>query len=51
MESIYPSHLARQDLTIRALMKRFTQLSFGFSKKRENLEAVCAMFLAHGNFV
>jgi hypothetical protein len=32
-------------------MKRFTRLSLGFSKKLENLEAACAMFLAYDNFV
>ncbi len=31
-------------------MKRFTRLSLGFSKKLENLEAACAMFLAYYNF-
>jgi hypothetical protein len=29
----------------------FTRLSLGFSKKLENLEAACAMFLAYYNFV
>ena len=32
-------------------MKRFTRLFLGFSKKLENLEAACAMFLAYCNFV
>lgn len=32
-------------------MKRFTRLSPGFSKKLENREAACAMFLAYWNFV
>jgi hypothetical protein len=32
-------------------MKRFTALSLGFSKKPENLEVACAMFLAYYNFV
>jgi hypothetical protein len=27
-------------------MKRFTRLSLGFSKKLQNLEAACAVFLA-----
>ncbi len=31
-------------------MKRFTRLSLGFSKKLENLEAACAIFLAYYNF-
>lgn len=32
-------------------MKRFTRLSLGFSKKLENLEAACAMFLCFYNYV
>ena len=32
-------------------MKRFTRLSLGFSKKLENLEAACAMFMAYYNYV
>ena len=43
--------MERHNLTIRTLMKRFTRLSLGFSKKLENLEAACAMFLAYYNFV
>jgi IS1 family transposase len=49
--SICTSHVERHNLTIRTLMKRFTRLSLGFSKKLENLEAACAMFLAYYNFV
>lgn len=48
--SICTSHVERHNLTIRTLMKRFTRLSLGFSKKLENLEAACAMFLAFYNF-
>ena len=48
--SICTSHVERHNLTIRTLMKRFTRLSLGFSKKLENLEAACAMFLAYYNF-
>ena len=44
-------HVERHNLTIRTLMKRFTRLSVGFSKKLENLEAACAVFLAFYNFV
>jgi len=49
--SICTSHVERHNLTIRTLMKRFTRLCLGFSKKLENLEAACAMFLAYYNFV
>ena len=49
--TICTSHVERHNLTIRTMMKRFTRLSLGFSKKLENLEAACAMFLAYYNFV
>ena len=49
--TICTSHVERHNLTIRTLMKRFTRLSLGFSKKLENLEAAVAMFLAYYNFV
>jgi len=48
--SICTLHVERHNLTIRTLMKRFTRLSLGFSKKLENLEAACAIFLAYYNF-
>jgi IS1 family transposase len=48
--TICTSHVERHNLTIRTLMKRFTRLSLGFSKKLANLEAACAMFLAYYNF-
>ena len=48
--TICTSHVERHNLTIRTLMKRFTRLSLGFSKKLENLEAAVAMFLAYYNF-
>jgi IS1 family transposase len=50
-QTICTSHVERHNLTIRTLMKRFTRLSLGFSKKLENLEAAVAMFLAYYNFV
>ena len=31
-------------------MKRFTRLALGFSKKRENLAAAIALFIAYFNF-
>jgi hypothetical protein len=48
--SICTSHVERHNLTVRTLLKRFTRLSLGFSKKLENLEAACAMFLCFYNF-
>ena len=49
--TICTSYVERHNLTIRTLMKRFTRLSLGFSKKLQNLEAACAMFLCFYNFV
>jgi len=48
--TICTSHVERHNVTIRTLMKPFTRLSLGFSKKLENLEAACSMFLACSNF-
>ena len=48
--TICTSHVERHNLTIRTLMKRFTRLCLGFSKKLENFEAACAMFLTYYNF-
>jgi IS1 family transposase len=48
--TICTSHVERHNLTIRTLMKRFTRLSLGFSKKLANLEAAVAIFLAYYNF-
>lgn len=31
-------------------MKRFTRLALGFSKKLDNLQAACALHIAHYNF-
>jgi IS1 family transposase len=49
--TICTSHVERHNLTIRTLMKRFTRLSLGFSKKLENLDAACSMFLCFYNYV
>jgi IS1 family transposase len=51
VRSICTSHVERNNLTIRTLLKRFTRLSLGFSKKLANLQAACAMFFAYYNFV
>jgi IS1 family transposase len=48
--TICTSHVERNNGTIRTLLKRFTRLSQGFSKKLENLEAAVAMFFAFYNF-
>ena len=48
--SICTSHGERHNLTIRTLVKRFTRLSLGFSKKLADLEAAIAIFLAYYNF-
>ena len=50
MQTICTSHVERHNLTIRTLMKRFTRLSLGFSKKLANLEAACALFLTYYNW-
>jgi len=51
VRTIYTSHVERANWTIRTLLKRFTRLSPGFSKKLENLKAACSMPLAYYNFV
>jgi hypothetical protein len=51
INSICTSHVERNNLTIRTLLKRFTRLSLGFSKKLENLQAACSVFFAYYNFV
>jgi hypothetical protein len=37
--------------TMRTLLKRFTRLSLGFSKKLQNLEAACVMYFAFYNYL
>jgi IS1 family transposase len=51
LNTICTSHVERNNLTIRTLMKRFTRLSLGFSKKLANLQAACSVFFAYYNFV
>jgi hypothetical protein len=47
---ISTSKVDRQNLTMRMQMRRFTRLTNGFSKKRENLQAAVALHFAHYNF-
>ncbi len=49
--TICTSHIERANLTVRTLMRRFTRLSLGFSKKLENLEAATAVFMGYYNYV
>jgi IS1 family transposase len=51
IDSICTSHVERNNLTIRTLLKRFTRLSLGFSKKLANLQAAVSVFFAYYNFV
>jgi hypothetical protein len=51
MDSICTSHVERHNMTSRTLMKRFTRLGLGFSKKIDNHAAAIAGFLAFDNFV
>jgi IS1 family transposase len=48
--SICTSHIERSNLTMRTMLRRFTRLSLGFSKKLENLIACVALYVAHYNF-
>ncbi|HTT76027.1 MAG TPA: IS1 family transposase [Candidatus Binataceae bacterium] len=47
---ISTSYVERQNLTIRMSMRRFTRLTNGFSKKRENMVAALCLHFAHYNF-
>jgi len=48
---ISTSYVERQNLTMRMMLRRFTRLTNGFSKKLENLRAAVALHFAHYNFV
>lgn len=48
--SICTSHVERHNGSIRCFMKRFSRLTYAFSKKLENLENAVAMFMAYYNF-
>ena len=48
--SICTLHVERHNLTILTFLRRFTRVALGFSKKRANLDAACALYVAHYNF-
>jgi hypothetical protein len=48
--AICTSHFGRHNHSIRTLLRWFTRLALGFSKKLENLEVAIALYLAHYNF-
>ena len=49
-DRIYTSHVERQNLTMRMMMRRLTRLTNAFSKKWENLKAALALHFAYYNF-
>jgi IS1 family transposase len=44
------SHVERGNWTLRGHLRRFTRLSNGFSRKKENLRAALALYFAYYNF-
>lgn len=50
-DEISTSYIERQNLTTRMSMRRFTRLTNGFSKKRENHAAAVCLHFAHYNLV
>ena len=49
-ENICTSYIERSNLTMRTMMRRFTRLALGFSKKLENLKAAVALYFTYYNF-
>lgn len=49
-ERICTSHVERQNLTIRMMVRRLTRLTNAFSKKWDNLRAALALHFAYYNF-
>jgi hypothetical protein len=49
-DRICPSHVERQNGTLRQWCKRLTRLTYAFSKKWENLQAALALHFAYYNF-
>ncbi len=50
LATICTSHVERNNGTIRQWCKRFTRLTYAFSKKRENLRAAISLHIAYYNF-
>ena len=50
-ERVSPSHVERQNLSMRMGMRRFTRLTNGFSKKLENHLHMLSLYFVHYNFV
>ncbi len=50
-DRICTSHVERTNWTLRGHLRRFTRLSNGFSRKKENLRAALALYFAYYNFV
>ena len=50
-ERVSTSHVERSNWTLRTHLRRFTRLSNGFSRKKENLRAALALYFAYYNFV
>ena len=50
-DRVSTSRVERLNWTIRTGLRRFTRLSNGFSRKKENLRAAIALFIAYYNFV
>ncbi len=49
-DRICTSHVERANWTLRGHLRRFTRLSNGFSRKRDNLRAALALYFAYYNF-
>lgn len=49
-DRVCTSHIERGNWTLRGHLRRFTRLSNGFSRKKENLRAALALYFAYYNF-
>jgi transposase-like protein/IS1 family transposase len=49
-DRVSTSHIERANWTLRGHLRRFTRLSNGFSRKKENLRAALALYFAYYNF-